>query len=50
MNNVKEKETSFEARARQLFYSLNQEIGRTVVSRHVYCIGVICMKIYMYDD
>lgn len=35
MNNVKEKEASFEARARQLFYSLNQEIGRTV-SRHVY--------------
>lgn len=40
----------FEPRARQLFYSLNQEIGRIVVSRHVYCIGVICMKIYMYDD
>lgn len=36
MNNVKEKEASFEARARQLFYSLNQEIGRTVVSRILY--------------
>lgn len=37
-------------RARQLFHSLNQEIERAVVSRHVYCIGMICMKIYMYDD